>query len=137
MSLLARHRVRLPAVLARMLAGCGGEATAPAERPGPRAHLVEVVPAETGRFDFAAERPGSLRALRAVKIVNQEEGPLLEVGVREGDWVTAGQVLARHDDRIPRAELDKAEVGHARAARLVAEGFISAEAMTRADRAGG
>ncbi len=139
------RRVRLQAVLtllALTLAGCGGEATAPAERPGPRVHLVEVAEAEAGRLDFTAERPGSLRALRQVKIVNQEEGQLIEVRVREDDRVTAGQVLARYDDRIPRAELDKAraelaraEAEHARAARLVAEGFISAEAMTRAQTA--
>lgn len=142
------HDVRPPsvsavlAVLALTLAGCGGEASAPAERAGPRAHLVEVAVAEAGRLEFAADRPGSLRALREVKIVNQEEGQLIEVGVREGDHVTAGQILARYDDRIPRAELDKARASlaqadaeHARAARLVAEGFISAEAMTRAQTA--
>ncbi|PKO30107.1 MAG: efflux transporter periplasmic adaptor subunit [Betaproteobacteria bacterium HGW-Betaproteobacteria-7] len=123
------------------LGGCGepeGKNTPVAPRP----HLVELAGAEPGRLTYAADRSGTLRALHEMKVVNQEEGRIVELTVREGDPVAAGQVLARYDDRIARAELDKAEASLAeaeanfeRSRRLVAKGFFSAEAMSRATAA--
>jgi RND family efflux transporter MFP subunit len=121
------------------LSGCDAEPQAKPAGKAQRPHLVELTPVSRDRLTHAADRVGSLRALNSVKIVNQSEGQLLEVRVREGDRVNAGQVLARYDDRIARAELDKAlaaraqaEAEHDRAERLVAEGFLSQDAMTRA-----
>jgi len=103
-----------------------------------RPHLVEVAVAEPGRLSYTADRAGSLRALREVRIVNQEEGRLTEVRVREGDRVTAGQVLVRYDDQILRAQLDKAtatlkqaELDYRRNRQLLDKGFISADAVSR------
>jgi membrane fusion protein, multidrug efflux system len=77
--------------------------------------------------------------LHEIKIVNEAEGRLVELPVREGDRVASGQLLARYDSRIARAELDKAEASLAqaeaelgRARRLVEQGFLSAEALSRA-----
>jgi len=131
----------LLSVVIASVAGCDAppsgrteDSDAKARRP----HLVEVAVAEPGRLSYTADRAGSLRALREVRIVNQEEGRLTEVRVREGDRVTAGQVLIRYDDRILRAQLDKAtatlkqaELDYRRNQQLLEKGFISADAVSR------
>ncbi|HEY4636627.1 MAG TPA: efflux RND transporter periplasmic adaptor subunit [Burkholderiales bacterium] len=125
--------------LAAALAGCGAESNSKPAAPVPRAHLVELAVAEPGRLSYAADRAGSLRAVREVRIVNQEEGRLTEVRQREGDRVRAAEVLARYDDRILRAELDKAsatlrqaELDHERSRQLKEKGFVSEDAVSRA-----
>jgi membrane fusion protein (multidrug efflux system) len=132
--------IRFIAVListALWLTACG-EATSNSAPPAPRPHLVELATASTGRLAVGADRAGSLRALREVRIVNQEEGEVVAVNVREGDRVTRGQVLVRYDDRILTAELDKAvaslkqaELEHERNRKLIAQGFIGEDALTR------
>ncbi|MFZ5484848.1 MAG: efflux RND transporter periplasmic adaptor subunit [Pseudomonadota bacterium] len=137
-------RLRLAAglALAVWLGGCGGQAEPPAKAKVAEAHLVELAPVETARLAYAAPRPGTLRARHAVKVVNQEEGRVDTVAVREGDRVAVGQVLAQYDDRVLRAELDQARAALAQAEaefdrtqRLVGEGFLSLEVMTRATTA--
>ena len=129
----------LCAALLIVLAGCGAQSADKPATPAPRAHLVELATAEPGRLSYTADRAGSLRALREVMIVNQEEGRLTELRVREGDRVKRGQVLVRYDDRILRAELDKAsavlgqaEIDHRRNKQLQAKGFVSEDAVARA-----
>ena len=126
------------AVLA-VLGGCGSESNSKPAAPAPRAHLVELAVAGPGRLAYTADRAGSLRAVREVRIVNQEEGRLTEVRVREGDRVKAGDVLVRYDDRILRAQLDKAaatlgqaELDHQRSRQLREKGFVSEDAVSRA-----
>jgi len=121
------------------LAGCGAETNS---KPGKRArppHLVELFEIQPGRLAYTARRAGSLRALHEVKLVNEEEGRLTELRVREGDRVAAGDVLARFDDRILRAQLDKAaatrkqaELDYKRNRQMKAKGFVSADAVSRA-----
>lgn len=130
--------VALLAALA-VLSGCGSESNSKPAAPAPRAHLVELAAAEPGRLSYTADRAGSLRALREVRIVNQEEGRLTEVRVREGDRVRSGEVLVRYDDRILRAQLDKAaaalgqaELDHQRSRQLREKGFVSEDAVSRA-----
>jgi membrane fusion protein, multidrug efflux system len=122
-------------------AGCDAASSGKSDDRGaaaPRPHLVEVAVAAPGRLSYTADRAGSLRALREVRIVNQEEGRLTEVREREGDRVTAGQVLVRYDDQILRAQLDKAtatlkqaELDYRRNRQLLDKGFISADAVSR------
>ncbi|MDH3319512.1 MAG: efflux RND transporter periplasmic adaptor subunit, partial [Betaproteobacteria bacterium] len=128
----------LVAMLAALF-GCGSESNGKPAAPAPRAHLVELAIAEPGRLAYTADRAGSLRAVREVRIVNQEEGRLTEVRVRESDRVAAGEVLVRYDDRILRAELDKAsatlgqaELDHERSRQLKEKGFVSEDAVSRA-----
>jgi len=134
-----RFIVLLLAPLLAALAGCGAESSGKPAAPAARLHLVELAVAEPGRLSYTADRAGSLRALREVRIVNQEEGGLTEVRVREGDRVRTGDVLVRYDDRILRAHLDKAsaaldqaELDHRRARQLMAKGFLSEDAVSRA-----
>lgn len=122
-----------------LLAGCGAESNSKPAASAPRAHLVALAQAEPGRLSYTADRAGSLRAVREVRILNQEEGRLTEVRVREGDRVKAGEVLVRYDDRILRAELDKAsatlgqaELDHERSRQLREKGFVSEDAVSRA-----
>jgi len=123
--------------------GCDAASSGKSDDRGakaPRPHLVEVAVAAPGRLSYTADRAGSLRALREVRIVNQEEGRLTDVRMREGDRVSAGQVLIRYDDQILRAQLDKAaaalrqaEVDYRRNRQLLDKGFISADAVSKAE----
>ena len=122
-----------------LLAGCGAETNSKPAASTPRLHLVELAKAEPGRLSYTADRAGSLRAVREVRILNQEEGRLTVVRVREGDRVRAGEVVVRYDDGILRAELDKsaatlgqAELDHQRAQQLKEKGFVSDDAVSRA-----
>jgi RND family efflux transporter MFP subunit len=121
------------------LAGCGADSSGEPGPPAPRAHLVELALAAPGKLSYAADRAGTLRALREVRITNQEEGEIVEIAAREGERVGRGQVLVRYDDRILRAQLDKAsaslrqaELDHGRNQKLMARGFVSADAVARA-----
>lgn len=122
-----------------LLAGCGAETNSKPAARAARVHLVELAAATPGRLAYTADRAGSLRAVREVRIVNQEEGRLTDVRVREGDRVAAGDVVVRYDDRILRAELDKAsatlnqsELDHERSRQLKEKGFVSDDAVQRA-----
>jgi len=125
-----------------LLAGCSDASHEKASAPAPRTHLVELAAAETGRLAFAADRAGSLRALREVRLVIQEEGEIVALSVREGDRVQAGQVLVRYDPRLLRAELDKAvateqqaQLDQRRSRQLMEKGFVGADALSRAETA--
>jgi membrane fusion protein (multidrug efflux system) len=128
----------IAAASALVLLACSDGASAPAKQ-GAREHLVEIARVETGALAYPAERSGNLRALREARIANEEAGRILRLSVREGDRVAAGTVLVQYDDALLRAELDKARAAaelarseQRRAEDLVARGFVSAEAETRA-----
>ena len=60
--------------------------------------------------------PGRVEPLRdPVKLAFEAQGRIAEIAVEEGDAVTANQVLARLDDRMPRARVTAAEAGLAQA----------------------
>ncbi len=80
-------------------------------------HLVEAATARYESLSYVADRAGSLRAIREVKIFNQAEGRINEVTVRQGDSVKAGQVLIRLDDTLLRAQWDKASASLRQAKR--------------------
>jgi len=122
------------------LAACsdsGGKAGAgKGERP---AQLVQLATLERKALRHEADRTGTLRALQAAKIFNQEEGAVLEVKVHEGDRVAAGDVLARLDDRVLHAEFSKArarrveaEANLKRLARLAERRLVSQETLEKA-----
>jgi len=133
--------MRLLPLLSLLVVACGDPSPAAAPpQAEPRAHLVEVAVAQTGRLSYTADRAGSLRAVREVTLMNQEEGRVVAVVPREGDRVREGQTLVRYDDRLLRAELDKAsalrqqaERNHERNRQLIERGFIHAEALSRSD----
>lgn len=134
-------RLLLWLVLLPLATACGDRTARTANAPAksaPARHLVELATVGTGQFAYSADRGGNLRAVREVQIVNQEEGRIIEVRKREGDAVRAGEVLVRYDDRIVRAERDKAaaarrqaQLDYQRNEKLVESGFISADVLSR------
>jgi membrane fusion protein (multidrug efflux system) len=90
-----------------LLSACGDDGNAKSKKAG-KAQLVELAEVQFAPVQYAADRAGSLRALRQVKLFNQEEGQVASVLVRQGDQVKRRQVLARLDARLLQAQLDKA-----------------------------
>lgn len=91
-----------------LLVACSDDGNARARR-SVKAHLVELAQVQRAPLQYAADRAGSLRALRQVKLFNQEEGQISRVLVREGDSIRKGQALVKLDARILQAELNKAK----------------------------
>ena len=65
---------------------------------------------------------GELRAVRSSRVATREAGLVIEMSVREGTRVRAGDVLARLDDSLLQLELKRAEADAAAAAGIVDEG---------------
>jgi len=116
----------------------------PASTPAPAvATAVVQALASAGIFDI----DGSLQPLRQSTVASQVGGNVLELAVKAGDRVKAGQLLARIDDRDAQAGLARSEAGVAQAdaeqrnARMQAErtrelrsqGFVSQAAQDVAD----
>jgi len=90
---------------------------------------------------------GALQALKQSTVAAQVGGNVLELAVKAGDRVRAGQLLARIDERDPQAALAAAEAGVAqadanlrnaqaqlqRSRDLLAKGFISQAALDVAE----
>lgn len=127
-----------------VLGGCSGEnsdAKAKAKRRA-AAHLVEVVSAAMENLRLSADREGTLRALREVKVFNQEEGRITRVVRREGDRIHKGTVLIRLEDALLRAEHDKAmaslkqeELNVQRLTTLHGKKLVSDDTLSRAQTA--
>jgi membrane fusion protein (multidrug efflux system) len=93
-------------VLLLLLVGCDQTQRAAPRTPGPTP--VEV--ATVTRSPLIAHRilTGSLQAVITVHIFNEEEGRIVELPYYEGDAVEQGAILARIDDLLIQAELNKA-----------------------------
>lgn len=91
-----------------MLSACGDSNEGDSKRKKDT-HIVETV--QAGYQNIAIERtlPGTLQPLREVRIINQLQGLLIEMPVFPGDRVSQGQVLAKLDDSLVKAELKKAK----------------------------
>jgi membrane fusion protein (multidrug efflux system) len=72
-------------------------------------HLVEASQASRSNKGITVTRTGTLKALREVKIYNQEEGRVTELPFHEGDKVSKGTLVARLDDKLISAQLRRAE----------------------------
>jgi len=76
---------------------------------GPRPATVELASAQTRVMQRTVEAVGTTRARRSVEIVPETEGRLVALDIAPGTPVTRGEVLARLDDAIQRADLTEAE----------------------------
>ena len=129
----------LPTIAAAVLAGV--LATLAAAAP----LATVVVAAATGQRDYAAE--GVVADVRQSTIAAQVPARILDVRVRAGDAVKAGQVLVRLDPRTAagqlassqaqvaaaQAQLDAARREHERNRRLAEKRYISQAAMDQAE----
>jgi len=93
-----------------LVGGCSQDSGSerPKNHAGNIAKRVEAVDAQIRELAYTLERTGSLKAKRRVQLYNQEEGRLVDVRYYEGDAVKKDDLLIQLDDRLLRAELDKA-----------------------------
>lgn len=130
-------------LVALLLAACGESADPPAAKAAKRAPKPALVAAQTVRSEQLAltqVRTGTLHARRTVRLHSQEEGRILALPVFEGDRVAAGDLLVRLDDRLLRAEINKAQANLrqasddlARIKRLAGRQLVSADELSRAE----
>jgi RND family efflux transporter MFP subunit len=127
---------------ALLLSACGPaqESADKAKSGGEPPVAVSVIEVRSAPLAQTVVRSGTLRARRSVRLHSQEEGRVDSLPVYEGDHVQAGAVLVRLDDRLLRAELNKAEAtrsqaaqDHARLQRLVARKLVSEDELLRAE----
>ncbi|WP_339754725.1 efflux RND transporter periplasmic adaptor subunit [Algoriphagus aquimarinus] len=71
---------------------------------------VNVATAERKSFDYLIQAPGKLEAGSEVLAVIEQAGYLLEVNVREGQFVKKGDVIAKLDPTEPEFRLEKAKI---------------------------
>lgn len=131
----------LPWLLAALLAACGGDK--PAERKGPPPTLITVTVAEARSLELEEHTLGSVEAINDPKVAAEVPGKIVEVGVRAGQKVRKGQLLARLDasDTGQLAAADRGEAARlasllaqqerlvARQTELVQKQFISRNAL--------
>lgn len=89
----------------------GGAGGGPSGGPGGARPVaaVEVAPVVRGTIARSVTVSGVIEPIRIVGVNSQLSGALLSIHAEEGDRVTAGQPLARLDDREIRAQLAAAE----------------------------
>lgn len=123
----ARRGARVAAVaagVAGLLACGGGEAAevgggpgagrpgGPGMDPSQRTVPVEVEPVRTGSIARSVTVSGVIEPIRTVGVNSQLSGVLLTIGAQEGDYVRAGQQLARIDVRELEAQAVAAEAAY-------------------------
>lgn len=88
---------------------------------GPPPANVRAARAVMQTIDPRAETTGRVRAWRTSALAAREPGRVVSIDVREGDAVIEGQVVARLDDAILRAEVQAGEAALGAARALLAE----------------
>lgn len=103
-----KARLITVSVLLLLGAGCSDAPQEKTTDNKPDAHLVEVITVNKDSLSHTSAHTGTLRANRIIRIHNQEEGRIEQLPYYEGDHVKKGTVIARLDDQLLKAELDKA-----------------------------
>jgi len=101
-----KHRARAIGVGVTMLAAVIGPATARAQG-GPPINVV-VAEAQMRELPATATLVGSVDAVRRSRVGAEVSGVVLDMPVRQGDAVVAGQLLCRLDDELIALQLDEA-----------------------------
>ena len=91
-----------------LLTACNDATEKPAKKKKP-VHLVETTLVVQDSVGLTQNRTGTLTSSREIKIYNQEEGAIKEMPFFEGDRVNQDDVVVRLDDKILRANLDRAQ----------------------------
>lgn len=121
-----------------MTTACTEQAT-PVEKTA-KPHLVEIITAQSQTLTIERERNGTLKALREIQIYNQEEGQITALPFYENDHVNKGDIVAKLDDRLLKAQLErtqalrrKAEQDLLRFKNLAAKGLTPQTEITRVE----
>ncbi|MCU7906168.1 MAG: efflux RND transporter periplasmic adaptor subunit [Candidatus Thiodiazotropha sp. (ex Epidulcina cf. delphinae)] len=77
------------------------------QKPSSKVHPVAVETVEPKTSALKHERNGTLKARRTVRIFNQEEGRITALPYFEGDRIERGELIARLEDELLKAELEK------------------------------
>jgi RND family efflux transporter MFP subunit len=115
--------------------------------PSARAQTVPTAVLQAAPDGAGFSLSGSLQAVRQSTVAAQVGGNVLQLAVRNGDRVRAGQTLARIDDREPQSALSAAAAAVAQAEalhqnarqhadrtrELSRQGFVSTAAVDAAD----
>ncbi len=96
--------------------------------------LVETATVIQGPFTLETWCNGTLQAGQKAIVPFELQGNLVEVNVRNGQWVTAGQVLAKIDDYRQKQALAQAELNHRQALidfedQLLLSGYSSEDSL--------
>jgi membrane fusion protein, multidrug efflux system len=102
--------------------------------------VVEASKVSLVKLPSALTAVGSLRSDETVVLRPEIVGRVSEILFREGERVTQGNALARLDDSVQRADLERAKANHVlskskyeRAVDLRNQGFISSQAKDEAE----
>ena len=121
------------------MVSCADDTASQKKKQARPAQLVELALVSTETIQHSTQRTGSLRARTEVQLFNQEEGTLTELPFYEGATVKKGDVLVRIDDKLLRAELDKAratrrqaELDMARLKKLRGKRLVAEDELARA-----
>lgn len=71
---------------------------------------VRIAKAEKRTFDYLINASGKIEAAEQVKIIAERPGYLIELTVKEGDFVEKGKILARLDQTESLLTLEKANI---------------------------
>jgi len=127
------HALGLTLAGALFVAGCSRapEATpARSESPAPVTNVVVEV-ARAGRIDETIEAVGTVQSRRQMVLSSKILAGVVGVHRREGDRVTAGELLVELDDRDARAQRERAEAGLREALDAVVEAQSAMQAAER------
>jgi membrane fusion protein, multidrug efflux system len=99
---------------------CGG-GKKPAESKGPVVDGVRTARVALTSIEDSYEATGTVRSKTTVVVSSKLMAAITSFPVREGDRVTAGQLLVQLDSRDATAQLDKAKAGEREARDALAE----------------
>jgi membrane fusion protein (multidrug efflux system) len=80
-------------------------------------HLVEIATLSRADLGISVIRTGTLRTRREIKIFTQEEGRIAKLPYFEGDVVKKNELVARLDDKLISAQLNRAQAKRRKAAK--------------------
>lgn len=98
------------ALMAAVLLGAGGTGYLAMKKSAPKADISALtVPVESQNITVQIKASGIVRPVQTVNLSPKNSGRIAELNVEQGDWVEAGQLIARMDNEDVRAELIQAE----------------------------
>ena len=122
-----RHPQRLLLTLAALItvSSCKGEAPKP---PPPK---VQAVSTQLAEFTEGVDTVSTLEASNLVELAAQSGGRILELKIRQGDEVEAGQLLLVLDQDKEKANADTAKANYERYSYLAEVGATSQKELDR------
>jgi membrane fusion protein, multidrug efflux system len=146
---MTKIRPRPLVTVATLLATClaWGTVSVRADPATPASAAATIITVRAIRGDSHSVYEGSVEALRSTQISAQVTGAVVDLSVKAGDRVRAGQTLARIDSRAAeqgaqassaqvaaaRAQVDLAQADLARKRQLQDQSFISKAAVEQAE----